>query len=420
MCVPVFIIKWYAYRMFYKNAYICKYIFTYMKARYLYNDLVKYLDHKNALVITGMRQVGKTTLMKQLYENTDRPKLWFDFENPLSLLQFENINYDAIYEGLKNEAAAGNKRLYVFIDEIQNFPDITKVIKYHIDKYKVKYIVTGSSNYYLRNLFPESLSGRKFLFVLRPLSFNEYLFFNDRIDKPAYGNIDFKSSYSLIEYKKYETDYHIYLEYGSFPEVVTTADSDTKKLILKNIFASFFEKDIKVLSDIKEIRELRDLILLLVPRTGNILDITKLSNELGINRVKVYSYLELLQGLFFIRLLPKFSKSIDRTVAGGKKVYFSDTGILNIIGKVNDGQLFENAVANQLSNYGELSFYNKRNTSEIDFVLNKEIAIEVKLKSSQADLKKLEKNATGIGLKQYYLISKNFSATEQTLFPMFL
>ncbi len=392
-----------------------------MKKRFLFNDLSKYLKHKNALVIIGMRQVGKTTLMKQLYEKTDGPKLWFDFENPLSLIQFENINYDSIYEELKNEATAGNKRLYIFIDEIQNFPDITKVIKYHIDKYNVKYVVTGSSNYYLRNLFPESLSGRKFLFILRPLSFNECLFFTDRIDRPNYGNgIDFRSSCSLIEYKKYETDYHIYLEYGGFPEVVTTADSDTKKLILENIFTSFFEKDIKVLTDIKDIRELRDLILLLVPRTGNILDITKLSNELAINRVKVYSYLELLQGLFFIRLLPKFSKSIDRTVAGGRKVYFSDTGILNIIGKVNDVQLFENAVANQLSNYGELSFYNKRNTAEIDFVLNKEIAIEVKLKSSPADLKKLEKNATGIGLKQYWLVSKNYSETEQTIFPMFL
>jgi len=359
--------------------------------------------------------------MKQLYEKTNGPKLWFDFENPLSLLQFENINYDAIYEGLKNEAAAGNKRLYVFIDEIQNFPDITKVIKYHIDKYKVKYVVTGSSNYYLRNLFPESLSGRKFLFILRPLSFNEYLFFNDRIDKSGYCNgIDFRSSYSFIEYKKYEMDYNNYLEYGGFPEVVTTTGSDTKKLILKNIFASFFEKEIKVLSDIKDIRELRDLILLLAPGTGNILDITKLSNELGINRVKVYSFLELLQGLFFIKLLPKFSKSIDRTVAGGRKIYFTDTGILNIIGKVNDRQLFENAIANQLSNFGELSFYNKRNTSEIDFVLDKEIAIEVKLKSSPADLKKLEKNVAGIGLKQYYLVSKNYAETKRTIFPMFL
>jgi hypothetical protein len=392
-----------------------------MKKRFLFKELSKYLDHKNALVITGMRQVGKTTLMRQLYEQIDSPKLWYDFENPLDLLHFENINYDAIYELLKKEAGVSRERLYVFVDEIQNFPDITKIIKYHIDKYSVKYIVTGSSNYYLRNLFPESLSGRKFLFLLRPMSFSEYLFFIDKSDlQHQKSSVEFDPVKNLIDYKKYEIDYNSYLEYGGFPEVVTTPDAGTKKLILKNIFASFFEKDIKVLSDIKDIRELRDLILMLVPRTGNILDITKLSNELGVNRVKIYNYLELLQGVFFIKLISKFSRSADRTVAGGRKVYFTDSGLLNTIGKVNDGQLFENTVANQLSYYGELNYFNKRSVSEIDFILNKEIAFEVKLKASAGDLKKLEKNARELGLKQYYLVSKNFSDTERTIFPMFV
>lgn len=392
-----------------------------MKKRYLFNELSKYLDHKNALIITGMRQVGKTTLMRQLYQQVNKPKLWYDFENPLDLLHFENINYDSIYELLRKEAGSTKERLYVFVDEIQNFPGITKIIKYHIDKYNVKYIVTGSSNYYLKNLFPESLSGRKFLFVLKPLGFREYLFFVDKSDEQEQkSTLDFDLEQNLLNYKKYEIDYSSYLEYGGFPEVVTTPDAGTKKLILKNIFASFFEKDIKVLSDVKDIRELRDLILMLVPRTGNILDITKLSNELGVNRVKIYNYLELLQGVFFINLVSKFSGSVDRTVAGGRKVYFTDTGLLNIIGKVNDGQLFENAIANQLGHYGDLNYYNKRSVSEIDFILNKEIAFEVKLKSSASDLKKLEKNANELGLKQYYLVSKNFSESAKTVFPMFI
>jgi len=392
-----------------------------MKKRFLFDDLDKYLDHKNALIITGMRQVGKTTLMKQMYDSVKGPKLWYDFENPLDMMHFENIDYDAIYEVLKSESGLTKERLFVFIDEIQNYPDITKIIKYHIDKYNVKYILTGSSNYYLKNLFPESLSGRKFLFILQPLSFNEYLFFNDKKEKPVKDNtINFKSGYSLLDYKKYEVDYSRYLEFGGFPEVVITSDIDSKRLILKNIFASFFEKDIKILSDMKDIRELRDLILMLVPRTGNILDVTKLSNELGVNRVKVYNYLELLQGVFFLKLIPKYSKSIDRTVAGGRKVYFSDTGLLNIIGKVNDGQLFENAIANQLSYYGELFYYNKRNITEIDFVINKEIALEVKLKSTLSDLNKLAKNANELGIKEHYLISRNFTDTDKTIFPMFI
>jgi predicted AAA+ superfamily ATPase len=127
-----------------------------------------------------------------------------------------------------------------------------------------------------------------------------------------------------------------------------------------------------------------------------------------------------LQGVFFIKLIPKFSRSIDRTVAGGRKIYFSDTGLLNIIGKVNDGQLFENAVANQLSFYGDLFYYNKRSISEIDFILNKEISFEVKLKSTVNDLKKLEKNTSELGLTEYYLVSRSFSETERTIFPMFI
>jgi predicted AAA+ superfamily ATPase len=391
-----------------------------MKKRFLYSELKRYLNHKNVLVITGMRQVGKTTLMKQLFDEIDGPKLWFDFDNPLDMLYFEDINYDAIYERFSREAEASGRRLFLFIDEIQNYPAITKIIKYHIDKYGVKYIVTGSSNYYLKNLFPESLSGRKFLFILSPLSFKEYLYFNDKINPPnQQKNIgETITENSLINYKKFEADYDDYLEYGGFPEVVTTENKATRAMILKNIFASFFEKDIKILSDMKEIRELRDLILLLVPRTGNILDITKISSELKISRQKVYSYLELLQGFFFLYLVPKFSKSIDRAVAGGKKVYFADTGLLNLIGKVNEGQLFENAVANQLKEYGDLSYYNNRNKSEIDFILNKEIAFEVKINALERDNKKLERLANKLSIQKYYLVSRNFAELPNVVCPM--
>ena len=394
-----------------------------MKKRFIFHTIKKYIDHKNALIITGMRQVGKTTLMKQIYDEVDAPKLWFDFDNPLDMLQFEEIDYNRIFHNLEKSLNSSGKRIFVFIDEIQNLPEITKIIKYHIDHFNTKYIVTGSSNYYLKNLFPESLSGRKFLFVLPPLSFNEYLYFHNKLEFEEVVKSNFLSvieKQNRFEFEKRSTDYENYVEFGGFPEVVLTQDTDTKKAVLKNIFASFFEKDIKILTDIKDIRELRDLILLLVSRTGNILDITKLSGELEINRVKLYSYIEFLQGVFFLQLLSKFTKSIDKSVAGGKKVYFADTGILNIIGKVTEGQLFENAIANQLKEYGDLTFYNQRNTAEIDFILNKEIAFEVKINVTEKDLKRTTYLAEKIGIKESYLISRKYNETEKTIFPMFL
>jgi len=392
-----------------------------MKKRFLYKTIKTYIDHKNALVITGMRQVGKTTLIKQVYNEINAPKLWFDFDNPLDMMMFEEVDYNNIYRNLESASGAKGERIFVFIDEIQNLPEITKIIKYHIDHYQVKYIVTGSSNYYLKNLFPESLSGRKFLFILPPLSFQEYLYFNDKKYNEIHSN-DFNQIVGVqnrVDYEKRSIDYSNYLEFGGFPEVVLTPDIETKKAVLKNIFASFFEKDIKILSDIKDIKELRDLILLLVPRTGNLLDVTKLSGELGINRVKIYNYLEFLEGVFFIQLIPKFSKSIDRSIAGGKKVYFSDTGILNVIGKVNEGQLFENAVANQLKNYGALSFYNQRNTAEIDFIIDAETAFEVKLNGTEKNMLRTKQLAEKIGIDKSFLISKSFCNVENTIFPMF-
>jgi predicted AAA+ superfamily ATPase len=392
--------------------------------RILYFDLIKQIDHKNALIITGMRQVGKTTLMKMLFNEVNTPKLWFDFDNPLDLLPFESVDYNQIYYKLVQLSnKSEDDRLFVFIDEIQNFPEITKIIKYLIDYYNVKFIVTGSSNYYMRNLFPESLSGRKFLYELNPLSFKEFLFFKEVVPeshiKELQQKIDFNKK-TEYEYHKNRQYYDEYVEYGGFPEVVLTNDIETKKLVLKNIFASFFEKDIKVFTELKDVRELRDLILLLAPRSGNILDITKLSSELGVNRVKIYNYLEFLQGIFFIKLISKFSRSVDRSVAAGKKIYFSDTGILNIVSKVTDGQLFETAVCNQLQPFGELSYYNKRNESEIDFIVNQQIALEVKTKATPKDLDKLNKITKSLDISKGYIISRNFTSLEQIVFPQFI
>jgi len=385
-----------------------------MKKRFLYYNLFSHINHKNALVITGMRQVGKTTLMRQIFEEVrEKPKIWFDLDNPLDQKVFEDIDYRNIFSRLAKMAKSREKeRLYVFVDEIQNFPEITKVMKYLIDHFGVKFVVTGSSNFYLKNLFPESLSGRKFLYDLPPLTFKEYLYFKGKIDLEEARENDLEKLLrgdNLFTFKKFELDYEDYLRFGGFPEVVTTDDADTKKEILKNIFASFFEKDLKILSDHQDIRQLRDFILLLVPRVGSLLEISKLASELGIDRPKVYSFLEFLQGTFFIKLLPKFSRSIDRTVAGGRKVYFSDTGVLNAIGQVNEAQIFENAVVNQLSAYGSVSFYRKKNAAEIDAILDGKTALEIKLRGTENNLRKVLKVAESIKIKRAFIISKSFA-----------
>jgi len=384
-----------------------------MKKRALFSQLEGYLDKKEALVITGMRQVGKTTLMRQLFDQIgSKSKIWFDFENPLDVKVFEDVDYNNIFKRLESLAGGEkNKKIFVCIDEIQIFPEITRIIKYLIDHYGVKFIVTGSSNYYLKNLFPESLSGRKFLFQLETLSFKEYLYFNDKISADEINDIKLSENVkrnSIFIHKQFETEYDDFLQYGGFPAVVLEKDREIKKQILKNIFASFFEKDLKILSDYKDIRELRDLLLLLVPRVGSLLDVTRLASELRISRVKVYGYLEFLQGAFIIKLLDRYAKGIDKSVAGGKKAYFSDTGLLKTIGNVNDAQLLENGIVNQMEKYGKISFYHKRNAEEIDLIMDKKIAFEIKLKGVDRDLVRLEKIASKLGISKAYVISKEF------------
>lgn len=395
-----------------------------MLKRLLFEKLTKYLEHKNALIITGMRQVGKTTLLKQIFAEVAGPKIWFDFDNPLDQKMFEELDYNNIYHNLLKVAVAEpGERIYVFIDEIQNLPEITKVIKFLIDHYQVKFFLTGSSNFYLKNLFPESLSGRKFLFHLAPLSFREYLYFKDQI---SFKEIELSGKQALFApqsfwpAEKFKIAYDDYLRFGGFPEIATTGDEETKKQVLNNIFRSFFEKDLKILADYKDIKELRDLIILLAPRVGSMIDVTKIASELGVSRPKLYSYLEFLQGTFFIKLLPKYSKSLDRSIAGGKKIYFSDTGLLQLVAPVNEGQLLENAVVNQLDSYGELSFYNYRNTKEIDLILDKKIALEVKLNGSDYDFQNLKKLSSSLGLKEAYVISKKFKEGPGFISPSLL
>jgi len=304
-----------------------------MKARKLFPELVKYIDHKNALLITGMRQVGKTTLMKQLFDFVQSDyKIWFDFDNPMDLLAFEETDYNHIYSRLAGKTKRNGEKLFVFIDEIQNFLEITRIVKYLIDHYGVKFILTGSYNFYLKNLFPESLSGRKFVFHLSPLSFPEFLVFKDVIPEEGLTSYTIENMLlpkKMVDYNEYRIYYDDYLEYGGFPEVALTEDPATRALILKNIFSSFFEKDLILMSDFRDIRELRDRIRLLAVRVGSTLDITRISSELGVDRRKVYSYIEYLQGTFFIRLIPRLAAGIDKSIAGGKKICYCDNGILN-------------------------------------------------------------------------------------------
>ena len=141
---------------------------------------------------------------------------------------------------------------------------------------------------------------------------------------------------------------------------------------------SNIELDVKRLGEISSSDMLYKLILLLANRVGSKLDYSKIASLLGVNRNKVKEYILLLEFTYLIRTINVFSKGIDKEVSKQPKIYFTDSGLLQICGQLSSGAIFENAIANQLSNLGEVCYYEKSAGSEIDFILDKTTAIEVK------------------------------------------
>ena len=274
----------------------------------------------------------------------------------------------------------------------------------------VKFFLTGSSSFYLKNLFPESLAGRKFVLELYSLDFEEFLIFKEQ-KKVFYKSFKEKEeNKNAIGFEKYKKFYEEYLNYGGFPQVALEDSIDLKKEKLNDIFKSYFEKDVKILADFRDINAFRDLLLLLLERVGSKLDISKLSKEIGVSRETVYSYISFLQSTYFIELIPPFSKSVDREMSGAKKIYLCDNGIVSQFSRVSEGNLIENAVYRNIRNRGEIRYYQKRSEQEIDFIIPQEkVAIEVKRKGFDKDLKKLERLSDGLELKENYIVAKKFN-----------
>lgn len=378
--------------------------------------LVQQIEKKEILVLAGMRRTGKTTLLKMLYDKVEsKNKVFLDLQNILEQKIFDEINYNNVLNNIKPYKINIDQKLYIFIDEIQLMPDVTKVIKYLYDHYDIKFFVTGSSSFYLKNLFPESLAGRKVVFELFPLTFNEFMIFKGlKLETEKEFNEKSKSK-NLIEFERVKKYYNEYLEFGGFPQVVLEKDNNQKELILQDIFNSYFQIDLITLSDFKKIDSLKKLIFILMERVGSKLDISKLASLTGVSRDSIYSYLNLLEGSYFIHLISPYSLNRDREVSGTKKVYFCDTGLLNLFSKVSGGSLLENSIFNNLKKYGSINYYQKRNGQEIDFILNKSAAFEVKKSGDERDLKKLQKLSDTIGIREYYLITENFLDKENVV-----
>ena len=388
--------------------------------RNLFPAISKALTDKRVLVICGMRRVGKTTTLRWLLEQIpSQNKLYLDLERLDQRAIFQESNYELVLQFLQNLGLNLTQPLTVAIDEIQHVPNLPSVIKYLYDHYGIKFLLTGSSSYYLKHYFSESLAGRKVVFELFPLSFGEFLDFRG---VPYRQRVSIEEMlFDIHEYERLKGYYDEFLTFGGLPDVVLETDQNTKREILQDIFSSYINIDVRTMADFQKINELQHLLKILAQRMGNKLDNTKLGQIVGLSRPTINEYLEFLEKTYLIYRLPAFT-SADKAAVLAKKLYFRDNGIASILAHASEGALFENAVFNQLFAYCEthskgssLTYLSKSNEYEVDFVFTDEnhqsVGFEVKYHPLLSDYAKLKRIAQKHQFSNSWLIGRHPSAS---------
>lgn len=384
--------------------YICAYS-TCMFARNLFDELGKHLKERPATVITGMRRVGKSTLLKALLDKIPGDnKIYLDLERIENRHIFRQPTYHDMELYLEAQGINIQTRCTIALDEIQLMPDIVSVIKYWYDTYRVKFLITGSSSFYLKNRFSESLAGRKQIFELHPLSFDEFLRFKE-VEEKRFQPFSFRA-FTDGFHAQFTSYYNEYVKYGGFPEVALIRKVTSKKAMLLDILNAYIDLDVKLLADFTLNDELYKLIRLMASRTGSKLDVSKLASVAGINRNKLAHYLNLFEQTYFLVRLTPFSQNTDKEISQQPKYYFSDSGIFNLLEEQDRGKIFENVVVNQFLRLDKrINYYQKKSGQEIDLIWKNKTAVEIKTTATKSDYQVLSARAKALGCKDQILVS---------------
>tara|TARA_R110002050_G_scaffold162939_2_gene292865 strand:+ start:5414 stop:6538 length:1125 start_codon:yes stop_codon:yes gene_type:complete len=324
-----------------------------MFQRTLSQEIANKLHTGKAIIIIGPRQVGKTTLIKELLHN--QSFLFLDADDPVT----QNILTSPSTEQLRS-LIGENKTL--FIDEAQRIPGIGVTLKIITDQFKhVQLLVSGSSSFELTQAVNEPLTGRKWEYQLYPISWEEFENFH------GYLNAQQQFENRLI--------------YGFYPDVLNNQGQE--KAILNQLTTSYLFKDILAFSEIRKPEVLEKLVQALALQVGNQVSNNELSKLIGIDAKTIAKYIDVLQQAYVIFKLPSFSRNIRNEIKRSKKVYFYDNGIRNaVIGNFNSlnlrqdkGALWENFLISERlkqnaykNTYAKMHFWRTKQKQEVDLV----------------------------------------------------
>lgn len=313
------------------------------------SDSFKYFS---VVTIVGPRQSGKTTLCRNLYQ--DLP-----YSNLEDIATLAEVQHDP--KAFLHKYPQG-----MIIDEAQRFPEIFSYLQVLVDEDRIQgntqrhFIVTGSANFSLMQQLTQSMAGRTAVLVLCPLSTNEI------------------TSYA----PQTTTDERILR--GGYP-AVWTSDEGGLIPLLSNYYTTYVERDLRALSQIKDLRQFNTFIRLCAGRIGSECNASALSVEVGVSVPTIKSWLSILEASYILYLMPPFYANISKRLVKTPKVYFYDTGLacwLMGIHTTNQlaihplrGNLFENMVINDRIKYytnqglePNLYFYRDHQQHEVDLL----------------------------------------------------
>ena len=313
------------------------------------------LFKSKAIVISGPRQVGKTTLVRTIVNSVTEPHIWFNGDEPSTPTIFNNIS-----SGDLRQLFGKNK--IVVIDEAQKINNIGIILKIIVDSFpEIQMIATGSSSFELASEVNEALTGRKFEYFLFPISYNELVNENGKLKEKE-----------LLPQR---------LIYGSYPEIINHPEDARENLIW--LSDSYLYKDLLSLETIKKPSLLVKLLQALSWQTGSEVSYHELSQTIGSDPKTIEKYIDLLEKAYVIFRLQPLSRNLRNELKKSRKIYFYDNGIRNaVIGNFNRldsrrdvGALWENYLVSERKKYieykriyGNQFFWRTTQKQEIDYI----------------------------------------------------
>lgn len=343
------------------------------RGRYV-DRLVDVLSEKRAVLLSGLRRVGKSTIMRLVAD-----ALITQGTLPQRILYVSLDDYvlrpnsilDVVTRFRQIHKLSVDDPVVLLLDEVTAKDDFHQQLKTLIDRGRIAVIAAASSSSLLKDQ-QALLTGRSTTVEVQPLSFEEYLRFRG-IEIP-------RRDYHLLD-----TYFRDYVRTGGLPEHVLSPSRD----YLMNLVDDIIQKDITAFHGLRDHQVVRDYFSLLMERSGKQVSINKLGNILGLSPDTSRRYLGYFQDSYLVHLVPRWGKTNER-ILSPKKVYACDLGIKHLfIGDRDWGSYFENYVYLQLRRYQEV-YYVRSGEQELDFLTSDETLIEAKF---NAELEGKQKDA---------------------------